>query len=892
MRCRLPFFPALPRLALLLSLGSWLLPVQAAAQSVAAPGRGTDAATTALALRKLTVLGSVLYVAAHPDDENTRLIAWLANEKLVRTGYLSLTRGDGGQNLIGPELREKLGLIRTQELLAARRIDGGEQFFTRANDFGFSKSATEALRIWDKEQVLADVVRTIRRFRPDVIITRFSPEPMNTHGHHTASAQLALEAFSAAADPKRFPEQLAGGTEGEHLAPWQAKRILWNTSQFFFQDNPNFDKSGLYSLDVGGYNALLGKSYGEIAALSRSQHRSQGFGSAGTRGEAIEYFKLLAGEPLPAAANQPGKADLLAGVDVTWGRAPGAEKVRRMLAEVVRKFDPARPEASVQELAQAQFELSRTFNRELIKPTKATNYWHIQRLVEMNDVLLKCSGVFVRATATDWSVTSGQSIQINLEIVRRTITPVMLWKIKIPEIGFDSILYGGLELNKPLLIKIRRTAKLTLSQPYWLRETPTNGMYRVSAPVQIGAPENLPALNAHLTIGLGEVATELASIPTGNAQIAFDRSDGIVGPIIPILHRRVDPADGEIYRPLAVVPPVAVSWPDAVEVFPDKEPRTLTLSLKAGPAPARGTVRVDVPTGWRAEPAEAPFDLTAPGAEQAVDVRLTPPAVAAQATTAPATLRAVATLADGRTSAHGQQVIHYPHIPDQVLFPEAAARLVRADVRRGATHCVGYVTGAGDDVPAALRNLGYSVTLLTESDLSPAHLKTFDAVVLGIRAWNTLPWLPARQPALLAYVEGGGTLITQYNTTSGLLGSNFGPYPLKPANKRVTDEAAPVELLAPQDPLLTTPNRITAADFQGWVQEQGLYYPEVFDPKYTPLLRSHDPDEAPLDGALLVARYGKGTYVYTGLSFFRQLPAGVPGAMRLFANLLAGGRPK
>ncbi len=861
-------------------------PLPTTAQGGVAPWgapRPQDAATTALALHKLGVVGSVLYVAAHPDDENTRLIAWLANERQVRTGYLSLTRGDGGQNLIGPELREKLGLIRTQELLAARRLDGGEQFFTRANDFGFSKTPVEALRIWDRDQVLADVVRTIRRFRPDVIITRFSPEPMNTHGHHTASAQLAVEAFSAAADPKRFPEQLVGS---EKLEVWQAKRIFWNTSAFFFENKADIDKGGFLTLDVGGYNPLLGKSYGEIAALSRSQHRSQGFGSAGTRGEALEYFKLLAGDPLPPEASKPGQADLLVGVDLTWGRVPGAEKVGKLLAEVVKQFDPARPDLSVDDLMKVKTMLMTSNYDRKSHRNRPYDDWRSRKHEEINAAAARCAGVFVQATTDNWALEPSQFVTVKLEIVRRTALPLAVLHLKVPELAFDSSFENGLLLNKPLIVKIRRPAKLEFSQPYWLRQEPLVGMYRVTDPKQIGAPGNAPAIT--VTARFSPVA--VTTPPLGSGRQTFLDDVPVFTVTVPVLHRRVDPADGEIYRPLAVVPPVAVSWPDAVALFADAAPRPLVLSVKAGAQAARGIVRLEVPAGWRAEPAEIPFELAAPGAEQRLEIRLTPPADGSAERLASARLHAIATLADGRVSANGQQVIHYPHIPEQVLFPEATVRLVRADVRRGAITRVGYVVGAGDDVPAALRQMGYLVTLLGEGDLTPSLLKTFDAIVLGIRAYNTLPWLGARQPALVEYARQGGTVVVQYNTDQPLLTAEIGPYPLTLSRDRVTDEGAAVELIAAADPLLTTPNRITTADFQGWVQEQGLYYPGKWDAHYTPLLASHDPGEAPLKGALLVARVGAGTWIYTGLSFFRELPAGVPGAMRLFANLLAGGK--
>lgn len=816
-----------------------------------------DAGATALALHRLTVVGSVLYLAAHPDDENTRLIAWLANERLVRTGYLSLTRGDGGQNLIGPEIREKLGLIRTQELLAARRVDGGEQFFTRANDFGFSKSPEEALRIWDREQVLADVVRTIRRFRPDVIVTRFSPKPMNTHGHHTASAQLAEEAFEAAADPARFPEQIAR----EGLKPWRTTRLLWNTSAFFFDNNPNFDKSGLLTVDCGGYNPLLGRSYGEIAALSRSQHRSQGFGSAGARGQILEYFQALKG---PAA-----KADLLEGLDLTWHRVLGADKAGKLLTRAWEQFDVRDPAATVPALLAA---------RRALLEVPDDGYWRARKLAELDEVLRRCAGLYLEATAADWALTSGQPVRVAVEVVaRERRVPVTVEAVGVPELSADTTVGHALAFNQPLMVALRRLVPATLpaGQPYWLREEPAVGMYRVTDAALIGAPENPPVLTARVRVRVGGTPAG-----TGSELLTFT---------LPVQYRRADPAVGEVYRPLAVLPSVALSLPDGgVRVFTDDQPRSVAVTVRATQRTAKGVVRLMLPAGWRAEPATQPFTLPVAESEQTISFQVSPPPgqLAAEGT-----LRAVAEVADDGTTAvidQGLITLHYPHIPDQVLLPPATAHLVRADVRRQGQQ-IGYVMGAGDDVPAALRQLGYTVTLLAENDLVPATLRRFDAVVLGVRAYNTLDWLRVRQPALLEYTQAGGTVVVQYNTDQRLVLPTPGPYPLTVSRDRVTDEAAPVELLAPQDPLLTTPNKITAADFRGWVQEQGLYYPSKWDSHYIPLLSSHDPGEPALSGALLVARHGKGAWVYTGLSFFRQLPAGVPGALRLFANLLAGG---
>ena len=512
---------------------------------------------------------------------------------------------------------------------------------------------------------------------------------------------------------------------------------------------------------------------------------------------------------------------------------------------------------------------------------KTVDFWRTRKLPELEDVIRRCAELYLLATAEEWAVgttPTAAPVRLKVEAVRRSAVPARLEKLTEPTLGLDTVVGADLKLNQALVLRLRRrpAAPLLPSQPYWLREPATVGMYVLPDPHLIGAPENAALFTVRATVQLG-----------GNENTPLEI-------VLPVEHRFTDPALGELRRPVVAAPPVAVRVLDEVLVFADTATRLLRVQVRASRQAAAGYVKLQLrgdgpELTWRDDaestPRQRPFTLPA-GADTTLTFRLRPGAFTAR------TLRAVAVLTSpaGAEVSVGEEVIHYPHIPEQVLFPPATARLVRADIKRGATNRVGYVVGAGDDVPAALRGLGYTVTLLGEGDLTPTNLRTFDAVVLGIRAWNTLPWLPGRQPALLAYVATGGTLITQYNTSQGLVGANLGPYPLKVANKRITDETASVEFLHSDDPLLQRPNRLTPADFQGWVQEQGLYYPEVFDPKYTALLRSHDPDEAPLDGALLVARYGNGTYVYTGLSLFRQLPAGVPGALRLFANLLAGSK--
>ena len=837
-----------------------------------------------LGLQKLNVLGSVLYIAAHPDDENTRLIAYMANGRLVETGYFSCTRGDGGQNLIGPELREQLGVIRTQELLAARRIDGGRQFFSRANDFGFSKTPEETFKIWDKEQVLADMVWVIRQRRPDVLITRFPPDARAGHGHHTASAILAAEAFDAAGDPKRFPEQL------QYVQPWQPKRLFWNTGSFFVKPGESMD--GYLKLDAGGYNPLLGQSYGEIAARSRSQHRSQGFGSAAQRGESIEYLQLVKGEK--------ATKDPLEGVDLTWNRVKGGAAVGKMIEEVIREFDPSKPEASVAGLLaihgkMLNLQSDNSFGR--IGQAKP-DFWQLEKAAELNELILACQGLFVDATTSSPSVTPGQQVKIDFEVVNRSTRPLSV------EIGPLYAAKADSFKSKERLVKpgealkfsgkVTISAAVALSNPYWLQLPGTVGMYAVPDHLLVAKsysgkePANTSAndlwdLGKQNLIGLPE---NPASIPVyfiakqaANAAAA----PNLYGPpgATTVRYKRVDPAVGEIYQPLAVVPPVAVNVVGRAYVFADNQPKTVPVVLRAGRAGANGAVALQVPAGWQVEPASIPFTLGSKDEERTVEFRVQPAANNQQSS---GQLRAVATL-DGQQYSRGIQQISYPHIPTQTLFPEATAPLVRLDVKRRKDE-IGYLMGAGDEVPDALRQLGYRVTILKPEDVTEDRLKRFDAVVLGVRAYNTLDRLRVLQPTLLRYVEQGGNLVVQYTVNRGTVIPEIGPYPMQLSTDRVTVEDAPVTITRPQHPLMSTPNKITPDDFKGWQQEQGLYYPSSWDPKYQTVISSQDPGEKPKESAILVTEYGKGHYIYTGLSFFRELPAGVPGAYRLITNMI------
>jgi len=801
----------------------------------------SNAGEIQLALQKLNVLGRVLYIAAHPDDENTNLMALWSNGSLYETAYLSITRGDGGQNLIGPELRERLGVIRTEELLAARRVDHGKQFFSRAIDFGFSKTAEETMRIWDHDKILSDVVWVVRKFRPDVIVTRFSPEDQLTHGHHTASAILAREAFSAAGDPNRFPEQLA------FVKPWRPTRLVWNTSPFFFSNrNLPFDPTGLTVLEAGGYNSLLGKAYTEIAAASLSMHKSQGVGSPPRRGARKEYFKLLEGQPMTNS--------LFEGIDANWSRVANSESIATQIRQIISQFLPADPAASVPELLKL---------RQAMNGIKDES-WVPEKKAELDGIIAACLGLHVEASTTNGAVTPGQTATIKLEAINRCNIPVTLQEIRFPLSGdsmkIDAALPSNELVTRDLSCKIPENTPY--SQPYWLRKSGTLGAFAVDDQTLVGLPENPPDLPVEIVLQIN------------GQELRY---------IVDTKYRMVDPVAGELRRPLVIEPPVFAKVVNSVLVFATNQPKSVGVHVTAATGPVKGELKLAVPQGWGVYPASIPIDLKAADAETVATFTVKPPEQNSEGT-----LRAVVSI-DGRDYSLGRVRISYPHIGVHTLMPPAEARLVRADIREKGER-IGYIPGAGDDVPESLQQIGYSVKILSESDITAENLKQFSAVVLGVRAYNTQERIANWLPELFAYVKAGGVAVAQYNTLAELKTDQLGPYPLGISRDRVTDENAEVRILAPDHPLMTTPNKITSKDFEGWVQERGLYFPKKWDPAWTAILSSNDSKEKPLDGGLLVAKSGKGFFIYTSYSWFRQLPAGVPGAYRLVANMLSLGK--
>ncbi|NND33983.1 MAG: PIG-L family deacetylase [Saprospiraceae bacterium] len=804
------------------------------------------------AIRKAQVLGSALYVAAHPDDENTRLISFFANHHHYHTTYLSLTRGDGGQNLIGTEIGPLLGLIRTQELLRARATDGGNQLFSRANDFGYSKHPDETFNIWNKDEVLADVVWAIRKTRPDVIVNRFDHRTLGTtHGHHTGSAILSYDAFQMSADASVYPQQL------KYVSTWQPTRQFFNTSWFFYGSPEKFeeaDKSNMSTVDVGVYYPTKGKSNNEIAAESRSFHKSQGFGATGSRGSENEYLELIQGEPITP------EDDPFKGINTTWSRVPSGAEIGRMLAKVEHDFNLEAPGQSIPALIEVY---------QAISNIPDDGFWIPMKMQEIKQIIASCAGVFVEAKAADYSASPGQQVKVDVEAINRSKAQVKLVSLSINPGTLNAMLDSTLLHNKANEFEYDYTIPETMdfSSPYWLTDGGTVGMYHVPDQKLRGLPESKRPCTMSYTLEIEGLLLEYET---------------------PLLYKRNDPVEGEVYRPFEVSPPVFLNFQDETLVFGAQAPRTINVTVKAGASGVKGHVRLEAPEGWETSPDLVAISLPEKGQEQVLNFTIIPPAD-------PQTNPIQAIFVDAADNtlmfSHSATIIEYDHIPTQTVLSRAEVKAVKLDLVKAGDR-IGYIMGAGDKVPEFLEQVGYEVTLLAEGDLTASNLSVFDAILVGIRAYNTNERLKFYTDALLQYVEEGGNLIVQYNTSGrrGIDSDDFSPYPLQISRDRVTDEEAEVRILEPDHPVIVGPNKIGKEDFDGWVQERGLYFPDEWDDKFTAILSCNDPGESPKDGALLIAPYGKGWYTYTGLSWFRELPAGVPGAYRLLTNIISLGK--
>jgi LmbE family N-acetylglucosaminyl deacetylase len=820
-----------------------------------------------LALDKLNVLGSVLMIAAHPDDENTAALAYWARGRKLETAYLSCTRGEGGQNLLGSEQGDLLGVIRTQELLAARRIDGAHQFFTRAIDFGFTKTPQETFAKWGHDETLAEVVWVIRTYQPDTIVLRFSGTPRDGHGQHQASAILGKEAFTAAADPARFPEQL------KLTKPWQAKRLLWNAATFTPEQEKEAEATkARIEFDTGTYDPVLGRSYGEIAGISRSQHRSQAMGSGERKGSSRNFLMTIVGDV--------AKKDLFDGIDITWTRVPGGAAIGKILSGAAASFVPEHPEKTIPALLQA---------RPLIVAASIHNLWASRKLVELDEAVALCSGLFVEAAADRFAAVPGGKLKVTLSAINRSNFAEKEVTVKLAGPGADQTvkLEGALEYNKPISQAVDLTvpADAAYSQSFWLAAPHSLNHYEFKDQQLVGRADTVPVMTATFEISAGA------------ERITLTR---------PVQYRYVDRLRGELVRPLTIVPAVSINLSQPALVFTNAQPRKLDIVLHANMPKAQGELHVEADAGWKVQPAALPFTMKADGEEVQQSFTITPANFGPE-TGAPAHFRVFATVGGAKIDA-GVQVIAYEHIPPQTIFKRSSGLLREAPLTM-LSKKVGYIVGAGDEVPESLKQLGCDVTLLTESDLTAGDLSKYDAIITGVRAFNVRADLKANRQRLLDYMTAGGTLIVQYNTPEGGGGgpggggrgggrggpppaeeAGVGPYPMKVGRERVTVEESPVEFMTMQAPLLRAPNTITAKDFEGWIQERGLYFATEWDRHYQPIISTNDPGEKALPGGMLYTKYGKGVYIFSAYAWFRQLPAGVPGAYRIFANMLSAGK--
>jgi len=826
------------------------------AQQVSQNNGGVMSSASILqSLRKLQVLGSVLYIAAHPDDENNSFLPYLAKEKLYRTAYLSLTRGDGGQNLIGPEQGIELGMIRTKELLAAREIDGAEQYFTSAYEFGFSKSMDEALQVWDRKKVLADAVWVIRNYKPDVIIARFPPDARAGHGHHSASAQIAREAFTAAADPSQFPEQLTNG-----VTIWQAKRLLWNTFNF---GGANTTSNDQFKIDVGVYNPLEGKSYGEIGGEARSMHKSQGEGRPRRKGEVLEYFTTILGE----APTQ----SLLDGVTLDWTRlGQNASGISTMIDAAIDAYNPLQPALSLPSLVG------------IYKQIKALpeSVWKLHKLKAVQQIIEAAAGLSLEAYTVSEKAVQGDTVSFTCAINNRSTASVTLENIIITNQSYKKQVGQQLVQNKNYNFAVSLIPVLANNQfqPYWLQDPKKiDGMFEVSNYQVLGKAWNEPDLSVQFNCTIEGVVFTMTR---------------------PVQYKYVDLVKGECVQPFILIPPYElVVKPNVVltnvvsEKGKKQQASPLQLTVLSNQV-KRGEARVAfsiLDQKYSKQVYQKTVDSVFKNSK--INTIEVPLAAFYNQAKPVASLHATVVITNNTgTQTYGEHVqkITYDHIPNTHYLTQDLVKLVDAPIRVKGTR-IGYIPGSGDFTEEALVQLGYRVEKITAANCTAEYLAGFDAVVTGVRAYNVNGFLNEGYQVLLKYVEQGGNLIVQYNRTgTNGLAPPIGPYPFTiSGGSRVTEENAEVVFEVPSHPVLQTPNVITASDFEGWIQERSTYQATAIDARYAAPLSMHDKNEKSSNGSLITCAYGKGNFSYVGLALFRQLPAGVAGAYKLLANLIA-----
>lgn len=775
-------------------------------------------------IKTLKNLPKVLYLAAHPDDENTGLLSWLVNHEHINTAYLSLTRGDGGQNLIGSEQGAALGLIRTHELLEARKVDGAKQYFTTAIDFGFSKNPDDTFKQWNIDSITANVVWVIRNFKPDIIITRFPPSSAAGHGQHSASAIVAEAAFKAAGDQNRYPEQL------KHVQTWQPKRLLWNTFRF---GNTNTTSEDQFKITVGQYDPLLGIGFGEMAGISRSLHQSQGAGTPSLAGLRTEYFSHVLGEPITNS--------LYDGIKFNWteiGRADIDQEIENVLAN----YNFRKPDLSIPQLLKIR-KLIRSVDNHSLKEEK---------LKLLDEIILSAAGVMVELITDQAEVLAGEELNLRLNVIGRSSTPLSVDNRKLTRDSLTSLQY-----------KITVPQSAEISEPYWLKNAS-------KSPSQYNVPDKM-------LIGLPVAPPSLVTI------LSFLLEDELFTIKVPASFKKLDPIRGDVVEPIRIVPEVNIRFTQPLFFQKENTPLALHINIKSRKNYENARLLIKN----KNQTVTSLSDITLQAATDTT-IRLLVDIAKIHRSENAVELEAFLE-ADGKTYAKNQHLIQYNHIPVLQYFSPARTKIIGSDIHVKAKK-VGYIQGAGDLIPDVLRTAGIDVTILAGNDLtSPSRLSGFDAIVVGIRAVNAEKRFKNWMPVLNQYAYNGGTLIMQFNTLQDMSTTTLGPYPLSIGRDRVTEEDAPVDFLEPKHRLLNYPNALSPKDFEGWVQERGLYFPSRWDERYLPLFSMKDTGEKALKGGLLYTSYGKGQFIYTPLAFFRQLPNGNKGAIKLFFNMLSVG---
>ena len=789
-------------------------------------------------LEKLDVFGKVLYIAAHPDDENTRLIAYLANEKKYETAYLSATRGGGGQNFLGTHLKDNLGLIRTQELLEARKIDGGQQFFTSAIDFGYSKEPIETLNFWNEEKILSDFVWIIRKFRPDIIITRFNQTPYITHGHHTASTMLADKAFNLAGDPSAFPEQL------KHVKIWKPKRLMWNTSRRFFNlDDYDIDK--MIKIDVGVYNNKIGKSYNEIASESRSMHKSQAFGSLRRRGSEVELIVHTQGVK--------AENDIMDGVDTSWDRIKPNDALKSYLRQAKDSFNIDKPYQIIDYLSLAHRELNRVFDRD----------WRSIKKNEIKNLIKASSGLFFEALSNVELASYGEEVKIKFDVINRSPYPIKLDKIQLNEKEF--IIDDSLKNNK--LFSVEKSFQLPLeyevSEKYWLKNPSEFGSYNIDDQKLITEPDNKPVLEAKFIFKVN------------GQQISY---------ISPVTYKLNSPINGDEYRPFNIGNPIYLNPKNDLEYLVNTNKKNLEVEVISGANNISARIYLDAPEGTKVDPEFYDINFKNNNEKKLLNfnVSLSDNKNSINKVSYNAKI-------DDKIFSRGINKIIYSHISHQTRFPKSEVSLIKFDLNVKAKN-IAYIMGSGDKIPESLSLVGYKVDLFEKNDINIDNLKDYDALIVGVRAFNSDKSLLDIKPQLMNFMESGGNVIIQYNTSRNLDVNKFSPYPFTLSRNRVSQENAPVRIINSKHPALNYPNKISLEDFNGWVQERGLYFPNSWSNDFETIISSNDKGESPNNGGILISKVGEGYFVYTSYSWFRQLPAGVSGAYKIFTNLISLGK--